>query len=110
MRISCIPVAFLIDLIHFLCRCQVDFAAISLSWYLHMRTLLALLGSGSYENQNWGGHPSVFVCLLCSPEILIRFASTSAFPVSRAIARRVINFFSYLHLFISLVKIPIRLY
>jgi hypothetical protein len=75
MRTSCIPVAFLFDLMHFQCRCHVDSAAISVSWWLHVRALLALLGSGSDENQNWGGHPSVFVCLLCSPEILIRFAN-----------------------------------
>jgi hypothetical protein len=64
----------------FLCRCHVVFVGISQSWCLYVCALLALLGSGSDENQNPGGHPSVFVCLLCAPEILIRFAKTSAFP------------------------------
>jgi hypothetical protein len=67
MRTSCIPVAFLFDVMHFQCRCHVDSAAISVSWWLHMRALLVLLGSGSDENQNWGGHPSVFVCLFMLP-------------------------------------------
>jgi hypothetical protein len=63
-----ISVAFLSDLIHFLSRCLFDFGAISPSWCLHVRDLWAL-GSGNCENQNRGGHPSVFVCLLCSGEI-----------------------------------------
>lgn len=51
-----------------------------------------------------GRAPQYLSAFLCSPEILIRFASTSAFSVSRVVARKIINFFSYLHLFISLVK------
>jgi len=67
MRISWVLVAFLFDIMHIPCRCYVVFAATSLSWCSYMRALLALLGSGSDENQNRGGHLSVFVCLFMLP-------------------------------------------